>query len=255
MSAEDIAPGKLWFGAISQEIKDSRYGIICVTAEHRNAPWLLWEAGALYRGFEDSQFVVPLLINLKKNDLRPPLSHFQVIEVTDKGEMTRLMKSINSRLGEDAIPDELVENQMERCWQELQDAIAKALKDHPVATNAAGVERTFKEAADELMKDLRAKKSRSIRRYQHALDQLSPYLDHLPLSQVDESTLQPFKQDRLKGTARLASRRKNKVVMVGTVNKEIQTVRQVLSLAAGLRWLRTHRPFGECKETRESAIR
>ena len=67
-----------------------------MTAENRTEPWLLWEAGALYRGFEDEQFVVPLLINLNKFDLGPPLSHFQVIEATDKEEMTRLMKGINA---------------------------------------------------------------------------------------------------------------------------------------------------------------
>src|SRR5690606_7657635 len=73
MSEEDIAPGRLWFGSINEEIRESRYGIICVTPQNRTAPWLLWEAGALYRGFENEQMVVPLLINMRKGDLGPPL--------------------------------------------------------------------------------------------------------------------------------------------------------------------------------------
>src|SRR5262245_52867304 len=92
MSAEDISPGKLWFGEIDKEIVASKYGVICVTAQNKSNPWLLWEAGALYAGFKSEQFVVPLLINLTKSDLRPPLSLFQAVEVSNRDEMTRLVR-------------------------------------------------------------------------------------------------------------------------------------------------------------------
>src|SRR5690606_13295328 len=55
MSRDDISAGSIWFGEINENIRRSKFGIICVTRENKKAPWLLWEAGALFRGYEDAQ--------------------------------------------------------------------------------------------------------------------------------------------------------------------------------------------------------
>jgi integrase len=236
--SEDTEKGKLWFGEISKEIKDSRYGVICVTAQNRTAPWLLWEAGALYGGFDREQIVVPLLINLSKAKLGQPLSAFQAIEAKNKDEVTHWLKAMNKRLGDLAIDEDQVDKYIDVFWQELQDAIAKAINDNPIAASkGAEHEHTFKDAAEVFMRHLKEKKARSITRYQQSLDQLEPYLYHLPLSQVDEHVLSPFIKARLDGSAPGNAKKKSVRAMPGTVRKDLDVVRQVLQRAVKLGWL------------------
>lgn len=47
VSSEDIDKGARWSTDIAKELEDSAFGILCVTKENLNAPWLTFEAGAL----------------------------------------------------------------------------------------------------------------------------------------------------------------------------------------------------------------
>lgn len=71
MSEEDIPSGTIWFEGINEELEKTGYGIVLVTQRNQTAPWLLWEAGALFGGFKDGRRreVVPVLINLANEDL------------------------------------------------------------------------------------------------------------------------------------------------------------------------------------------
>lgn len=233
MSEEDIAPGSLWFSAISDEISDSNYGVICVTKENLSAPWLLWEAGALYRGFNDTQLVVPLLINVDKADLGPPLNHFQVIDATDKADVTRMLKGINSnKVLAHPISEEILETQINHYWQELQNGIAEAIEAHHPAVKdlSTGNVRTFREAADRFLDE--QKGGPSFVRDRHALRRVGPYINNLPLNKITNSALAQFKEDRVHGgIPQPKDGRRIKPAMIGTVNKELRTVATILNRA------------------------
>ena len=47
MSDEDIDKGAVWFGEIYKALDASKFGVIALTAEKQDAPWVLFEAGAL----------------------------------------------------------------------------------------------------------------------------------------------------------------------------------------------------------------
>ncbi len=47
MSARDNEAGVRWNSVISGELERSDFGILCVTPTNLQAPWLLFEAGAL----------------------------------------------------------------------------------------------------------------------------------------------------------------------------------------------------------------
>lgn len=49
VSSEDIDKGSRWSTDIADELDESTYGILCVTKENIDAPWLNFEAGALGR--------------------------------------------------------------------------------------------------------------------------------------------------------------------------------------------------------------
>ena len=54
-SPEDIAKGARWSKEISQELEESKVGILFLTKDNLGAPWLLFEAGALSKSMERSK--------------------------------------------------------------------------------------------------------------------------------------------------------------------------------------------------------
>jgi hypothetical protein len=47
MSQDDIETGSGWLARIKNELEATSYGIICLTPQNLDAPWLHFEAGAL----------------------------------------------------------------------------------------------------------------------------------------------------------------------------------------------------------------
>lgn len=232
MSKEDISPGAIWFGEISDNIIESKYGILCVTGENREKPWLLWEAGALYRGFEDPRRVVPFVIDIEKNELDQPLSNFQVVSATDKQDVLRMLKGINSELPR-PISNESLEKQLNLWWDNLQTAISKAMSDNPViATPQSTCKYKFTEAADKFLKEPGKQKS-STTRDEYALRVPRAYFGDLPLDRINDDALRTFKADRLAGTITFSIEGKRpNAARTSTLNKELRTVGAVLNRAA-----------------------
>ena len=57
MSERDIGAGQRWNEQISARLKDTHFGIICLTPENLNAPWLLFEAGAVAKALDLARVV------------------------------------------------------------------------------------------------------------------------------------------------------------------------------------------------------
>ena len=72
----DLPKGSTWFGKLAGHLEGARAGIICITPENRDSPWLLFEAGALIRcDYEVALF--PVLLDVSPNTLEGPLSLVQ----------------------------------------------------------------------------------------------------------------------------------------------------------------------------------
>src|SRR5258706_15628478 len=67
----DIGKGKRWSREISDRLENSRIGILCLTADNLNAPWLLFEAGAISK--TKNSRPCTFLLDVEKGDVRPPL--------------------------------------------------------------------------------------------------------------------------------------------------------------------------------------
>lgn len=120
MSAEDIDKGALWGSNIAEELTKSTAGIICITAENLEAPWLHFEAGALSKAVERS-LVCPYLIGLRPNELRGPLVQFQAT-VAEKKDTLKLLNTLNSALGK-ALPGKQLEKAFEDCWPKFESTL------------------------------------------------------------------------------------------------------------------------------------
>jgi len=73
LSANDIEKGARWGTEISQELEQSKFGVICVTPENLDARWLNFEAGALSKIVSRNR-VCPYLVDMSPTDLVGPLS-------------------------------------------------------------------------------------------------------------------------------------------------------------------------------------
>ncbi len=67
VSTEDMDKGSRWFAEIDRELGDCEFGIICLTRENMNKPWILFEAGAMSRSITRAR-VTPLLIDVVAAD-------------------------------------------------------------------------------------------------------------------------------------------------------------------------------------------
>jgi hypothetical protein len=95
VSSQDIPKGARWSTDIAKELQDSNFGILCVTKDNYQEPWLLFEAGALSKTM-DKSFVVPLLFDLDPSDLsNSPLLQFQATSFSED-EIKKLIYTMNA---------------------------------------------------------------------------------------------------------------------------------------------------------------
>jgi hypothetical protein len=95
MSAENIDKGERWSIDIAKQLEETNYGIICMTPENIDAPWVLFEAGALSKSIKRSR-VSPLLFSLSPSEFtKSPLLQFQ-LTMFKKDDFYKLLQSVNN---------------------------------------------------------------------------------------------------------------------------------------------------------------
>jgi hypothetical protein len=153
MSSEDLDKGTIWFNQISTELSDTSIGIICLTKENKNNPWILFESGALAKGLEE-QRVYTLLIDLKTKDIEPPLSQFNHTTPA-KADMKKLLVSINKQLGDKRLEDNILDQVFEMYWPNLDKDLKNAIKNHPVGATEERVARSPDDILSEILNTTR----------------------------------------------------------------------------------------------------
>lgn len=131
ISSQDIDKGSLWFNEINDSLKDTKIGIVCLTAENKDRPWILFETGALARGISSNR-VCTFLINLKPSDLDNPLAQFNHTQPT-KEDLKKLLASINSELGDRSLKERILEQVFETYWPQFETQIDNILSSTPQA--------------------------------------------------------------------------------------------------------------------------
>lgn len=121
ISVEDLRKGGRWQSELGEALQSTDVGILCLTKTNREAPWLLFEAGALSKSVEES-CVIPLLIGLSHSDIRAPLSQFNVT-LFDRADVFRMFKDINARLGEKQLPDRVLLQSFNQAWPSMEERI------------------------------------------------------------------------------------------------------------------------------------
>ena len=124
---DDITKGTRWSTEIAKELDASKVGIICLTRNNLNSPWIMFEAGALSKNLEKSK-VCPLLFDLEPSEIEGPLIQFQAAKFS-KIEMKKVVKMINLELGDNSLTNEVLDGVFDMWWPKLESQIKEILKN------------------------------------------------------------------------------------------------------------------------------
>ena len=157
--------GSLWFTEINDQLKDTSVGIICLTKENANRPWILFEAGALAKGLSSAR-VCTFLIDLKPSDLDDPLAQFNHT-VPDREGLRSLISTLNGCLGLAALPLPILEQVFSTYWPQFETRF-KGCMEIP-AKDETIQPKTDTELLSEILDNTRYLQSR-IRSIEHQID-------------------------------------------------------------------------------------
>lgn len=129
VSSEDIDKGARWSTDIAKELSDSTFGILCVTRENINAPWLTFEAGALSKTM-DKAFVSPFLFDIKRSEVDGPILQFQST-IFEKEDLKKLITTLNKACEKDGLTAERLSKAFEVWYPTLESELAKLRETEP----------------------------------------------------------------------------------------------------------------------------
>ena len=126
-SPDDVTKGARWSAEIAKELEVSRIGLLIITPQNQDAPWLLFEAGALAKNLDRTK-VCPLLFGgMEATDVKGPLVQFQATQFS-KEEIKRVVKMMNSELAEAGLSSDVLDNVFDMWWPELEKQVKEALE-------------------------------------------------------------------------------------------------------------------------------
>ena len=129
MSSKDIDRGALWFTEITDQLANTSIGVVCLTKENKNKPWILFEAGALAKGLTSNR-VCTFLIDLLATDLENPLAQFNHT-FPNKESVWELVRTINLSLKEDALKESVLAKVFETYWPQFEKEFKEIISSTP----------------------------------------------------------------------------------------------------------------------------
>ena len=123
ISTQDVPVGGRGLNVLASQLQDCSFGILCLTQENKQGPWIHFEAGALSKAIEASR-VVPLLLDLKISDLTGPLVQFQAIAIEDRYGVFSLIKALAEQ-GSPPIVESRLQRLFDAFWPELEAKVSQ----------------------------------------------------------------------------------------------------------------------------------
>lgn len=152
MSSEDLRKGGRWNKDLADQLQQTNFGIICLTPDNLEAPWILFEAGALSK-FVDESNVTPFLVNVRPSDLPKPLTQFNAASA-EKGDFRKLLKTINEAKPDEAVQEVLLDRSFDACWPKLEEKLKAAEAVAKPATKAVVAKSERGDKLDPILQEL-----------------------------------------------------------------------------------------------------
>jgi hypothetical protein len=148
MSEHDIHAGARWGAELNVGLESANFGILCLTPENLNSPWILFEAGSLAKAVKTAR-VVPYLLDLSPTEVQFPLAQFQGVVADQVGTFT-LIESINS-VQNTPLQEDRLHRIFVHWWPELEAKLS-SIPPPGTATPPLRTERDLLEEVLELMR-------------------------------------------------------------------------------------------------------
>lgn len=129
LSTRDIDRGALWFSEIHDQLKDTSVGIVCLTQENKDRPWILFEAGALAKGLSSNR-VCTFLIDLKATDLEDPLAQFNHT-LPERTSLWELVRTLNNCLTGSALDERVLTQVFDTYWTQFERGFSEIISKLP----------------------------------------------------------------------------------------------------------------------------
>jgi hypothetical protein len=123
ISTQDVPVGGRGLNVLASELQNCSFGILCLTQENKQEPWIHFEAGALSKVIEASR-IVPLLLDLKISDLTGPLVQFQAIAIENRDRVFALIKALAEH-SSPPIPESRLQRLFDSLWPELEETVSQ----------------------------------------------------------------------------------------------------------------------------------
>jgi hypothetical protein len=148
-SADDIEPGARWSAEVEQAFHGVDVGVLCITPENLQSPWMLFEAGALSR---TTPHIVPLLLDISPNELVGPLVQFQALSLS-RSDIYQFLRSLNGRL-ERALADETFDRLFDHLWPSFENKIQSVREENNLPVDTADVHRRPSRSDHEMLAEV-----------------------------------------------------------------------------------------------------
>ena len=149
-SSSDIDAGARWTPALDKQLQETQLGVLCLTAENLNAPWILFESGALSKTIDKIK-VCPYLLALEPTDITGPLAQFQAVKADENGTK-KLLQTINSTLGEHALSEDRLSKIFYVFWPHLEEVLS-SIPDVPQENKEP--KRSLEDMVEEILRTVR----------------------------------------------------------------------------------------------------
>lgn len=121
----EIEKGKKWLTEIPLALEECDFGIICLTPNNLDEPWILFESGALAKKLNKSN-VATFIVDLDSTDVEFPLAMFQDTKF-EKEEVFKLVQSVNNNISKGNLKPDVLKTAFEKFWPDLEKRINEAL--------------------------------------------------------------------------------------------------------------------------------
>lgn len=165
MSQHNLESGSRWSIELAKELDQTNFGIICLTQDNLNSPWILFEAGALSKHF-DGRICGILVGDLKPSYVTGPLAQFQH-RFFNETEIRALFNDINSKT-EKSISEHNLSIIFDHWWSIISGEYEK-IKHSSHVQNEHRPDRNSNDILEELLVKMRA--------FERAIDMIDQKID------------------------------------------------------------------------------
>jgi hypothetical protein len=180
VSSEDIDKGARWSQDIAGELASSNFGILCITADNIEAPWINFEAGALSKSMENSR-VIPFLFDIDRSEIQGPITQFQNV-LFERDDFFRLVSSLNRAVEDQSIDETRLSRVFEKWWPDLEKSLKALSEVSRTSRSHLGKPRKQSELLEEILELTRQQNRLLVQQERHAQE----------FSQASASSLHPY---------------------------------------------------------------